>query len=74
MVKVASLGVGIAALSCFIVSAYFHKLIGLETIQFIQLIYFVRIIFSDESQPNVLAFNSLKYGNGYSEITFPGQG
>ena len=71
--KVASFAVGIAALCCFIVSTYFHKLIGLETIQFIQLIYFVRIIFSDDSQSNVLAFNSLKYSNGYSEIFIPGQ-
>ncbi len=61
-----SFAVGIAALFCFIVSTFYHKLIGLETLQFIQLIYFVRIIFSDESQSDVLAFNSLKYSNGYS--------
>jgi hypothetical protein len=63
---------GITALVCFVISNYFHKLIGLETIQFIQLIYFSRIIFSGSSQSNVLAFNSLKYSNGYSELNLSG--
>ena len=63
---------GITALVCFVVSNYFHKLIGLETIQFIQLIYFSRIIFSGSFQSNSLAFNSLKYSNGYSDINMSG--
>lgn len=67
-----SFAFGITALVCFVVSNYFHKLIGLETIQFIQLIYFSRIVFSGDSQSNVLAFNSLKYSNGYSEINLSG--
>ncbi len=43
-------------------------MIGLETLQFIQLIYFVRIIASEASQSSLNAFNSLRYSNGYSEI------
>jgi hypothetical protein len=65
-VSIISFALGIAALCCFIFSSYFHKLIGLETLQFIQLIYFSRILFSGSSQSNVMAFNSLKYSNGYN--------
>ncbi len=71
-VGIISFALGIVALACFIISNYFHKLIGLETIQFIQLIYFSRIVFSGDAQSNVLAFNSLKYSNGYSEINLSG--
>lgn len=67
-----SFALGIAALACFIVSSYFHKLIGLETLQFIQIIYFSRIVFSGDAKSNFQAFNSLKYSNGYSEINLSG--
>ncbi len=59
---------GMICLVCYLISTFFHKMIGLETLQFIQLIYFVRIIASEASQSSLNAFNSLRYSNGYSEI------
>ena len=35
---------GMICLVCYLLSTFFHKMIGLETLQFIQLIYFARII------------------------------
>jgi hypothetical protein len=59
---------GMICLVCYLISTFFHKMIGLETLQFIQLIYFVRIIASEASQSSLNAFNSLKYSNGYSDM------
>jgi hypothetical protein len=64
---------GIICLLCYLLSTFFHKMIGLETLQFIQLIYFVRMIASESSQSSLLAFNSLRYSNGYSDIYKAGE-
>lgn len=59
---------GMICLVFYLLSTFFHKMIGLETLQFIQLIYFVRVITSEYSQSSLLAFNSLRYSNGYNDI------
>jgi hypothetical protein len=66
--KYTGLTIGIFCLLFYLVSSYFHKMIGLETIQFIQLIYFVRILSTQVNKSSFYAFNSLKYSNGYNDI------
>lgn len=61
---------GLICLFCYLIATYFHKMIGLETLQFIQLIYFVRLIFPTSVNPSFYSFNSLKYSNGFNDI-FP---
>ena len=60
--------IGVICLTFYLVSSYFHKMIGLETIQFIQLIYFVRLISGSGVTSSFYAFNTLKYANGYNDI------
>lgn len=64
----------------FYVGSYFHKMIGLETIQVIQSIYFVRMISSSKqtsllNSMNLVQYSAsgysnseLLYGNGISEV------
>ena len=67
--KYSGLVIGILCIVFYLVSSYFHKMIGLETIQFIQLIYFSRLMSPGASQPSFYGFNSLKYSNGYNDLT-----
>jgi hypothetical protein len=71
-VSIISFALGIAALCSFIFSSYFHKLIGIETLQFIQLIYFSRILFSGSSQSNVMASTVLSTPMATIKLTFRG--
>ena len=61
---------GFFCLFCYLFATYFHKLIGLETLQFVQLVYFVRLIFPSSSNVSFYSFNSFKYSNGFNDI-FP---
>lgn len=67
--KYTGLVIGIICLLFYLISSYFHKMIGLQTIQFIQLIYFSRLICQNANQSSFYGLNSLKYSNGYNEIT-----
>ena len=66
--NITGLIIGVVCLLFYLVSSYFHKMIGLETIQFIQLIYFVRLIAGSGVSSSFYAFNTLKYSNGYNDI------
>jgi hypothetical protein len=53
----------------FLISTYYHKMIGLETIQCVQTVYFIRMAAKDLSYAGISGFNLLKYSNGYNDIT-----
>lgn len=50
----------------FYVASYSHKMIGLETVQVVQLFYFSRMIIQQQSTSILNSLNVLKYSNGYS--------
>lgn len=63
-----SLVVAIIALLQFLIGSYVHKMIGLETIQVIQLFFFMRMMLYGQQNSLLNAVNVLKYVaySGYS--------
>ena len=50
----------------FYMGSYFHKMIGLETIQCIQIIYFARMLVYSNAKNIMSSMNNLKYSaSGY---------
>lgn len=50
----------------FYLGSYFHKMIGLETLTVIQIIYFVRMIGPESSASILSSFNTIQYAaTGY---------
>ncbi len=57
----------IVALIQFYIGSYSHKMIGLETINITQLIYFLRMLKNENSKMILGSLNSIKYSaTGYS--------
>ncbi len=55
------------ALLQFLISTYLHKMIGLETLQCIQTIYFVRMTINNfYESSSIYGLNGLNYSNGFS--------
>ena len=55
----------------FYLGSYFHKMIGLETIQVIQIIYFVRMISRSTSTSVLYSMNVIQYSaSGYENAEF----
>jgi hypothetical protein len=53
----------------FFISLYYHKMVGLETIQTVQFVFFLKILnTSTHFSLNELLY--LKYTNGYNEVMF----
>jgi hypothetical protein len=67
MVDLFSLIFALVTLLQFYIGSYFGKMIGLETLQIIQTIYFARIAMTFENSALINSFNDLKYTTvGYS--------
>ena len=49
----------------FYIWSYLHKMIGLETIQVVQVFFFVRMVVKGKATALMTALNMLKYSNGY---------
>ncbi len=66
--KIGFLAIAAVALVFFIVAAYFHKMIGLETIQILQFHYFLTMIVQQKKTVFLKSLNVLMYTafGGYS--------
>ncbi len=55
----------------FVIASYFHKMIGLETIQILQFFYFLTMIVEQKTTASLKPLNVLKYTayGGYSDYT-----
>ena len=55
----------------FLIGSYYHKMIGLETVQILQLAYFLRIATNQHNTFFLAALNPLKYSayGGYTDYT-----
>lgn len=64
-----SLILSILILIQFLLGSYAHKMIGLETVQIVQLVFFARMIINQEYSPFMNSMNSLKYAAycGYND-------
>jgi len=63
-----SIAITVLIMLQFFVGSYFHKMIGLETIQILQFAYFVRMMVSQKNTFLINSLNPLKYSayGGYS--------
>lgn len=58
---------GIIGLAQFIISLYFHKMIGLETANTLQFVYYIRIVTVLNSSI-FCSMSSMNYVNGYNGL------
>jgi hypothetical protein len=63
-----SLGYALAGIFifCLLLSTIFHKMIGLETMQILQIIFFIRYLLTNSNPLVFFNINSIKYINGYN--------
>ncbi len=68
-VRMTSLIVSILILLQFFIGSYYHKMIGLETLQVLQFFYFVRLVIEQNLTTLLQSMNVLKYTayGGYSD-------